>query len=797
MVRVIPEGVAFREHVLLRDGRGVLIRAGTPEDLPLVKELMERVSPESLRLRFGAAIREVPQEVLKRLTRGDFTREGCLLAIVIEDGRNRVVGKANYMALETGRSAEFAMLVDDSYRGLGISTLLLERLAGLAAANDFTELVAEVLPENTTMLRVLQSSGLELRQGRDHGTVQIVIPIRSIAAFREAARVRRQIAVTASLTPVLHPSSLAVIGVSASGSSAGDTILRQVMDGGYTGTLHAVGSGAAGSEALPVYRSLEDIPQAPELAIVAVPARAVLEIEKQAARAGVKALVVVSTGFAEAGPEGATLQDRLVDQVRAHGLRLVGPCSLGVINTNPAVSLNASLARSLPPRGSLGFFSHSGALGLSVLEYAAARGVGFSTFVAAGNRADVQLADLLVYWEEDPDTQMAALYLETFGDPRRFTRSARHMTPRKPILCIKTARTAAGKAAAREHTGAPCPESSGIDEEILFRQAGVIRTNDLEELLDVVLLLENQPLPPGNRIALVTNSGGLGTLCADACQAHGLCPSDSGPVHIAITEPPDHARRAIQEALADPHTDAVLGAFACLGDWTPPTVADQALLAVSAQGGHPSPDKPIILCLVGRAPTHMAELAGPQPIRIPVYRFPESAVRALAHAARYAAFRRRPAGTVRWRDDVDAAAARHRIHELLAARRRSATVALDAVDSAFVLSAFGISVRTCRPIGVYITVRFDALFGPIVELRRPGMSPVFRLTPLTDRDIAETLEAIHCSHLEGLGELLSRLSQLVEELPWVCRFEGNAGCSDGRCFCPGVQIEIGSGNIFP
>ncbi len=791
MFRVIPEGAAFREHVLLRDGRGVLIRAGTPEDLPLIEELMRRVSPESLRLRFGAAIREVPREVLERLSRGDFTREGCLLAIVVEDGASRVVGKANYMALGTGRSAEFAILVEDSHQGLGISTLLLERLAGLAAANDFTELVAEVLPENTTMLRVLRRSGLELRQAREGGTVQVVIPIKNDAAVREAARVRQQIAVSASLVPVLRPSSVAVVGVSASRSSVGNTILQNLIAGGYTGRVYAVGPHAAGFGELPVYRSLEEVPQAPDLAVIAVPPEAVLEVEKQAARAGVKALVVVTTGFAEAGPEGAMLQLHLTERAQAHGLRLVGPCSLGVINTDPGVSLNASLARSLPPRGALGFFSHSGALGLSVLDYAARRGVGFSTFVAAGNRADVQVNDLLLHWEEDPGTEMAALYLETFGDPRSFTRTARHMTPRKPILCVKSARNLAGRAAAREHCGVPSLPAADLDEDVLFRQAGVIRTNDFEELIDVAVLLENQPLPAGNRVAIVTNSGGLGTLCADACQAQGLCLADPGLVHVETTETPKRIRPAVEAALNSREADALLGAFACLGHWSPAAIAEQVLPAAGAQGARPPNGKPLVLCLVGLAAMPLVESAGPQPLRIPVFRFPESAVRALAHAARYAAFRRRPAGTVRWHDDVDAAAARHRVHELLTARPRAGTLSLDAGDSAFLLSAFGIPVTTSRPIGVYVAVHFDPLFGPLIELRKAGMPPVLRLTPLTDRDIAESLDAVQCSQREELGGLLSRLSQLVEELPWVRRLEGNVGDFEGPNLCPGVQIEIG------
>lgn len=783
MFRVIPEGAAFREHVLLRDGQGVLVRAGARDDVGLVEEFIGRVSPESLRLRFGATVRGVPRDLLEDLSCGNFEERGCLLALAGEGAESRVVGVGNYIGLGSRRSAEIAILVEDAYHGQGISTLLLERLAGLAAANDYVEFVAEVLEENQAMLDVLASVGFEVHQVREAGTVHVVIPVGSAAAIRERAQLRERIAVANSLAPLLRPRAVAVLGASRDPSAVGSMIFANVLAGDFAGTVYPVNPRARTVLGVRAYGEVSEIPETPDLAVVAVPSGEVFEVVERAAHHGVKGVIVVTTGFAEEGPEGAERQRRLTEMVRAHGLRLIGPCSLGILNTSPGVSLNASLAPALPRRGTLGFFSHSASLGLAVLESAADRGVGFSSFVSAGNRADVHADDLLLYWEEDPDTTMVALYLESFGDPRRFARIARRMTPHKPILCVKSARSLAGRAAAEAHCGVPI--SSTLEGDSLFHQAGVIRVDSLEQLFDVAALLANQPLPVGNRVALVSNSGGLTTLSADACEANGLELVESSSRIVGALATPEQVRDALDAALAAADVDALFAAFACIGDWNPRDLADEVRRRVRKAAGAGGAGRPAVLTLVG-ATGSLGRLVEEGIVReLPVYRLPEAAARALGHAVRYAEHRRRPPGKVRWHEDVDAAAARHLVHEMLA---ESLTPGPD--RSTALLAEFGIAVTGREGTGVRLCVRPDPLFGPLIELRAGDRPSLLRITPLTDSDIAKMVEDCGLGDLPGLPALLSRLTQLIEELPWVSSLDGVVAAGEAPAFTGPVRIVL-------
>ncbi len=473
MVRIIPDGLEFQEHALLKDGQGVFLRPATPDDFALVESFMHTVSQESLRMRFMASMSEVPRPVIEDLCNGDFTDRGCLLAITGEGDRARVVGLGNYIGLGNGRSAEVAFLVADEFHGRGISTAVLERLAGLAAAQGYVELEAEVLPENQPMLNVFKNSGFKVHQVWDSGAVHIELPVTGAAALRERAELRERIAVANSLLPLLRPSTVAVVGASRKTTSIGNMVFRHILSSGLAGTVYPVNPQAASVNGVKAYASPADLPEPIDLAVVAVPAEGVLEVAEQVIEAGAKGLVVVTAGFAEAGEEGEERQRRLVDLVRSRGVRLVGPSCLGLMNADPEVRLNASLAPDLARTGPAGFFSHSAALGLVILEHAAERGIGFSTFVSAGNRADVSGNDLLLYWEEDPATTIAILYLETFGNPRRFVRIARRMTHKKPILCVKSARSRAGRMAAEAKSG--LQTGGELEVEALFRQTGIIR----------------------------------------------------------------------------------------------------------------------------------------------------------------------------------------------------------------------------------------------------------------------------------------------------------------------------------
>ena len=779
MFRIIPDGRSFSEYALLRDGDSVLLRVATPEDIPAVEALMRGVSRHSLQMRFMGAVAYVSRSAVEFMCMGDPRDRLSLLAVVGQGPDARVIAIGNYVSLGVGGKAEVAFLVHDDFQGRGISTLLLERLAGIAAGYGFIGFEAEVLYENQPMIDVFRDSGFEVCQAEGGGgCIHVQFPVSGLASLRERAELRDRIAAANSLVPLLKPRAVAVVGASRDPAAVGSMIFRAILRGGFTGTAYPVNNQTASVQGVRAYPSVKDLPERADLAVVAVPAAKVVEVAEEALRAGTKGLLVLTSGFAESGPEGAAAQQELVELVRSHGARLVGPNCLGVMNTHPETSLNASLAPELVPQGRIGFFSHSAALGLVILAYAAERGLGFSTFVSAGNRADVSGNDLLQYWEEDASTDLALLYLETFGNPRRFARVARRLSYKKPILCVKSARSRAGRAAARAHIGAVAMSDTNVD--VLFRQAGVIRAETLEEMFDVSLLLANQPLPRGNRVAIVSNSGGVLTICADACDANGLAVSGTGAVDLGALATVEEYEKAVEEAVVHDGVDALIVLFACIGGCDPKVVGRGIRRGVLRGERKTGVAKPVLLCLMGQAGVvrlHGEGAAGPAAAAsrhvFPSYRFPESAALALSRAVQYAAFRRRPGGQALWYDDVDAGAARREVTALLAESTED-VVWLEGERAWSLLSLFGISTGPVTETGAsavadraVVEVVSDPSFGPLVRLTRPGLAPVVRITPLTDHDVREVVEAAGIPPECGVDELLGRISQLVEELPWL------------------------------
>ncbi|HHQ48191.1 MAG TPA: GNAT family N-acetyltransferase, partial [Acidobacteria bacterium] len=530
------------------------------------------------------------------------------------------------------------------------------------------------------------------------------------------------------------------------------------------------------------YHSIGELPEAVDLAVVAVPAEAVLDVAEHAVKAGTKGLLVVSSGFAEAGPEGVERQEKLLEIVRAHGLRLIGPNCLGVINTDPEVHLNASLAPELPPAGRVGFFSHSAALGLVILEFAAERGLGFSTFVSARNRADVSGNDLLQFWEEDPHTDMALLYLETFGNPRRFTRIARRFAHRKPILAVKGARSTAAQSVTQIEARQTFGGTALVD--ALFRQTGVIRAETLDEMFDIAVVLAHQPLPRGNRVAIVSNSRGVATLFADASEANGLELAGPGIIDLGAMTNADQYERAVRESLEHDDVDALLVSFACVGSCTGEPVVDAIRRGVDAAEESTGVPKPVLLCLMGAAgavATEPPPESGASPQRIfPSFLFPESAPRALAKVVGYARFRQKKPGTVRWFEDVDAASARELLKALLETREPGEDDLVWAGDDAArsILACFKVAVEEAArdtgakpPGALEVGIHSDRHFGPLIEIRCEGRPPLVRITPLTDLDIAEVVRNVECAKDPAIEELLARLSQAIEELPWLAAMD--------------------------
>lgn len=781
MFRIIPEAETFTEYALLRNGESVLLRTATKADVPAVEALMRTVSKESLHTRFMGGVSYVARSVIEFMCSVEPRDRLGLLAIVGQEPDIRVIGIGNYMSLGVGGKAEVAFLVHDDFQGRGISTLLLERLAGIAAGQGFIGFEAEVLYENQSMINVFRDSGFEVCQaGGGGGCVHVQFPVSGVASLRERVELRDRIAVANSLVPLLQPRAVAVVGASRDPAAIGSMIFRGILRGNFAGTVYPVNNQTTSVNGVRAYPSVADLPEPADLAVVAVPAGKVLEVVEAALHAGTKSFLVVTSGFAESGPEGAARQKELVDLVRSHGARLVGPNCLGLMNTHPDVSLNASLAPSMPPRGRIGFYSHSAALGMVILDYAAERGLGFSTFVSAGNRADVSGNDLLQFWEEDSSTDIALLYLETFGNARRFARIARRLSYRKPILCVKSARSRAGRDVARAHIGAVAQSDTAVD--VLFRQAGVIRAETLEEMFDVAVLLACQPLPRGNRVAVVSNSGGVLTICADACEAHGLAISGPGLLDLGPLVTVEAYEDAVKRAIAHADVDAIIAIYACVGSCDPQAVGRGIRRGVLRAERETGVAKPALLCLMGKAGVVKLDV-GASGRRVasrhvfPSYRFPESAALALSRAVQYAAFRARPGGLHLWYEDVDAGAARQDLTALLDASP-SDVLWLEGDPARSLLAYFGIRVGTSdgesAPEGTAhaaLQVRSDPSFGPLIRVGHGAREPVVRITPLTDNDVREIVETAELPTGSGVEELLGRLSQLVEELPWLAGLE--------------------------
>src|SRR5262245_6966272 len=643
-----------------------------PADHQALARFFHQLSPESRRLRFFA-VAEPSDELLTRFCDStDLSRNATLLALRLDGADLRPIAVGSYFS--TGdATAEVAFAVDDRFHGKGLGTMLLERLAAIAGGNGFKRFEATTLADNAAMLEVFHESGFEIRSKSDRGCVNVQLSIDPTGASVKAAERRDALATAASLRPLLEPNAVAVVGASRTPGGIVRRILRALIAGGFTGPVYPINPNADELDGMRCYPSLSAAPHGIDLAVVAVPRQAVLGVVDECAAAGVKSLAVITAGFAETGAEGRALQQALLDKVRGHGLRMIGPNCMGLLNATPRFRLNASFSPIVPPSGGVALSSQSGALGLAILELASERGVGLSTFVSVGNKADVSGNDLLQYWEADPATNVILLYLESFGNTRRFARLARRISRKKPIVALKAGRTRAGSRAAGSHTAALAASDTAVD--ALFRQSGVIRADTIDEVFDIAACLDSQPLPAGRRVAIVTNAGGPGILGVDACEAAGLrvspistatrerlaafLPAEASvgnPVDMVASAGPEEYRRAVEVALTAEDVDALIVIYTPVD----PTCSSETLNAIrngiAAGRAAGAVAKPILGCL-------MAGTSRPQPLviadeRVPVYAFPENAARALAKVATYAEWRAQTPGLFWSFEDIRADDAR-------------------------------------------------------------------------------------------------------------------------------------------
>ncbi|WP_432495674.1 GNAT family N-acetyltransferase [Kineococcus gypseus] len=719
MVPLPPVGYPTRweADVVLRDGGTAHVRPIRPSDADLVAAFHSRQSEESRYLRFFAPMPRLSARDLERFTNVDHVDRVALVATVGED----IVGIARFDAAPpregSPRSAEVAFNISDDHQGRGLGSVLLEHLAAAARERGIRRFTADVLPQNAKMIGVFREAGFEVRQGYSDGVLDVSFAIDPTERSVDVMRAREQRAEARSVQALLSPSSVVVVGASRTPGSVGHRLLADVVTGGFTGEVHAVNAEAEPGELLlgvPVLRSVRDLPGPVDLAVVAVPAAAVVATVADCASQGVRGLVVVSSGFAETGPEGLERQRELVRIARANGMRVVGPNSYGVVNTDPAVRLNASLYADTPPAGRFGLFSQSGALAVTVLSSAQRRGLGLSTFVSAGNRADVSGNDLMQFWLDHEGTAAVGLYLESVGNPRKFSRVARTLARKKPVVVVKSGASGFGVPPGHAVRASRAPFEA-VDS--MLRQAGVIRVENVHQLFDVAQVAVHQPLPQGPRVAIVGNSDALGTLAADACVSWGL-QVVRGPSAVAPYAPVEAFTAALESAFADPGVDAVVAS------WVPPTPAPDPAVAAAVARTAAAGAKTTVTCFLGTRSLSAAVADATEGVPadapvVPSYPTPEDAVRALAAVVRYAQWRRRDRGHPLAPRGVDLRAARALVERALAASPDG--VELGPEDTAALLAAGGVDLLARAEVrGVEEAVAAAERLGWPVALKTVG-----------------------------------------------------------------------------
>ncbi|MDA8046263.1 MAG: GNAT family N-acetyltransferase [Actinomycetota bacterium] len=656
---------------VLSDGGTVCIRAITADDADRLVAFHSRLSPESIYLRYFSAHPHLRDEEVARFTWVDGTDRMAIVATIQEE----IVGVARYdRTAARPQEADVAFVVEDRHQGRGLATILLEHLAAHARGCGITTFRAETLWQNHAMQGVFSRVGFERSSTHDGGVVEVVMDISTSDALIRAVADRERTARVASVRRILEPRSVAVIGASHRAGTIGHELVANIVRGGFGGAIYPINKDGGLIVGRASYPSILDVPGEVDLAVVAVPAAQADQVLVDCGQKGVRGVVVISAGFAEVGAAGGTSQRELLQLARRSGYRMVGPNCMGIINTAPSVSLNATFAPVPPAPGHVAFASQSGGLGIAILEEANRRGIGTSSFVSMGNKADISGNDLLEYWEQDDATGVILLYLESLGNPRRFARIARRVSRTKPIIAVKSGRSLVGRRAASSHTAALASPDAAVD--ALFTQTGVIRVDTLEEMFDCAQVLSAQPVPVGRRVGILTNAGGPGILAADACAAVGLevpelasatldslrsfLPASAtvaNPVDMIASASAEDYGRALGLLLDDENVDAVLVIF------VPPLVTDADDVAAQLARVNGSGSKPVVANFLGM-------VAAPAPLTtpsrtIPSFCFPEAAVRALGRACRYGEWRNQPTGEPCAFVDVDRLTVSHLIDAAL------------------------------------------------------------------------------------------------------------------------------------
>jgi acyl-CoA synthetase (NDP forming)/RimJ/RimL family protein N-acetyltransferase len=791
---VRPEAypVWWEADVVLRDGSVAHVRPILPTDADRLRRFHAGQSAESIYLRFFAPLKTLSDKDVARFTQVDYDWRVALVATVRED----IIGVARYDRLDA-TAAEVAFHISDAHQGKGVGSVLLEHLAAIGQERGVTKFVADVLPQNRKMIQVFTEAGYEVNYHFDDGVIAVAFTIEPTAQSQAVRVSREHRAEALSVRSFLFPESIAVIGASRRSDSIGHHLLTNIRAGGFTGRVHAVNIEARHVQGLEAHSRVSEIPDQVDLAVVAVPAESVQLVVQDCATAGVKTLLVVSAGFAESGAAGKRRQDDLLRTARSSGMRVIGPNSFGVINSHPDIRLNASLAPELPPAGTLGLVAQSGALGIAVLALAARRNLGISVFASAGNRVDVSGNDFMQYWIDDDNTHAVGLYLESMGNPRKFSRIARQLALRKPVIVVKSTISSYGVPPGHRVRASKVPPAAF---DAMLRQAGVIRVENVHQLFDVAQLVVHQPLPRGARVAIVGNSDALGALTAQACVSWGL-EVTHGPVSLPAEAQGPEFSTVLDAAFADDGVDSVLTCF------IPPLVTpgeDVAQAVVDSAGKSGKPCAATFLGMVGLTEAlsggHGTDATEgtdgtDQPERlsrraVPAYAMPEDAVRAIAAATRYGQWRARERGELVEPEGLDLPAAERLVEDVLA--ESPSGRALTPVETGTLLAAYGLKLWPTIP-----AATADEAVAAAEEIGYPvvikSISPTVRHQPgQAAMHVDLQNEAAVRDSFESLS---ARLSPLGADLFVVQRMATpGVGCvvrtSDDPVFGPVVAFSI-------
>ena len=767
----------WEADVIVGDGGTVHLRPMLPSDRDALVAFHGGLSKRTRFLRYFTAYPRISDTDLYRFTHLDHHDR---VALIVELG-DQIIAVGRYERSPDGGSAEIAFVVADVHQGRGIGSVLLEHLAAAARESGIARFTAVVLAENRAMMRVFRDAGYQVTRQLDHGEVTLEFAIDETALTETVTREREQRSEARSIKRLLFPRSVAVVGASNNPGKLGHALFTNLVAMGFDGRLFPVNADAQQVGGVTAYRSVLEIPGEVDLVVIAVPSEYVQGIVQECAARGVHGLIVTTGGFGECGTDdersrGREAQHALIAAARTHGMRVVGPNCLGIINTDSSVRLNASLAPLALLPGRVGFFCQSGALGIAVLAEAARRGLGVSTFVSAGNRADVSGNDLLQYWETDERTDVVLMYLESFGNPRKFARLARRLGRHKPIIAVNSA--AGAMLPGLESTSVELPEDAM---RALFERSGVIRVDTVGDMFDVAVLVTSQPLPPGDRIAVVGNSTALGVLVTHACAAEGLSVSRLDDVGVTATA--KEFEQALRVALDDPEVDAVVVVFV-----PPLQVAGTAEFALALLTVGATASKPVLSTFLGLqgVPDALAAAGDTAPPRgsVPSYASPERAVRALSRAVGYAAWQRSPLGTRPKLSGVDFDAAREFVEGVLESTPGGRALTKD--EAGRLLGTVGVILSAEIPpdaIEVLICVHDDPSFGALASFGIAGVASellgdrAYAAVPLTAADADVLVRAPRAapllmgysgatpSDLRALADLVLRLSVLADELP--------------------------------